>query len=424
MLNLLRIEWNKIVRQEKFFILFAMLCGFCITFEYAITKPTSNSIFISTYSVTCFPYAWLALILLNFLVVIAFNRLLPKLGCLKLQAIICFFTIAMNTFSAFKIIQITWLPFVHYLWKDIYVLLMFQQLWSVIHSTIKTSYVKYLYGLLFGIGGIGAVLGSVFPGWMAVKLGSPWLLLMTIPLYILFFFFYLSLLAFAKRVPGAQFQEISASNAVQGEGFKLIKESRFLQFILLIVVFMQFGTTLIEYQFNSHLQLIEPSLDLRTQFLGRFFGIINTVNIGLQFIGSFLLVQFIGLKRSHFFIPCLLSSNTILTLFFPSFSMIAYNYGAIKCFEYSLFTILKEMLYNPLKIQEKFQAKAIIDVFAFRGSKALASIFVLLMQANMVWLPTYFLSLVILVIFLLWIIALRRMFKSDIGNAYAERRAS
>ena len=49
----------------------------------------------------------------------------------------------------------------------------------------------------------------------------------------------------------------------------------------------------------------------------------------------------------------------------------------IKTFDYSIFNILKEMLYVPLKTDEKFKAKAVIDVFAYRSAKAFASLFVI-----------------------------------------------
>ncbi|MCP5505935.1 MAG: hypothetical protein H7A38_03510 [Chlamydiales bacterium] len=70
--------------------------------------------------------------------------------------------------------------------KDIYVLLMFQQLWSVIHTKTEMSKAKYLYGILFGVSGIGAIFGSLVPSFFAVKLGSEHLLYLTIPLYLFF----------------------------------------------------------------------------------------------------------------------------------------------------------------------------------------------------------------------------------------------
>jgi len=160
-------------------------------------------------------------------------------------------------------------------------------------------------------------------------------------------------------------------------GFKLIRSSRALKFILLIVILMQLSTTIMDYQFNNFLQQKFPMQDLRTQFYGRLWGMINTCKLCLQFFATFLLVQFLGLRKSHFVVPGILLGNAALTLFAPSFGVITYEFSVIKTFDYSIFNILKEMLYVPLKTDEKFKAKAVIDVFAYRSAKAFASLFVI-----------------------------------------------
>ena len=145
------------------FILWAMVCGFFISAEYAIIRPASNALFLSSYGSTAFPYVWLAIVPLNFLVIALYNRFLPKLGCLKMFITIASLIMGGNLFCALFMKQIASLPFIFYAWKEIYVLLMFQQLWSIIHSTVKIDKAKYLYGLLFAIGGIGGMVGSSVP---------------------------------------------------------------------------------------------------------------------------------------------------------------------------------------------------------------------------------------------------------------------
>lgn len=60
--------------------------------------------------------------------------------------------------------------------------------------------------------------------------------------------------------------------------------------------------------------------------------------------------------------------------------MISFAYVTIKAFDFSLFGVIKEMLYIPLKLDEKFRAKAVIDVFAYRSAKAFASFLILFLQ--------------------------------------------
>ena len=59
---------------------------------------------------------------------------------------------------------------------------------------------------------------------------------------------------------------------------------------------------------------------------------------------------------------------------------VTYSFAVIKTFDYSIFNIIKEMLYVPLKKEEKFKAKAVIDIFAYRSAKAFASFFVIGIQ--------------------------------------------
>jgi|JI10StandDraft_1071094.scaffolds.fasta_scaffold05900_8 AAA family ATP:ADP antiporter len=365
-------EFQKYSRGERFFLFFAMLCGFFITAEYAITKPTSNSIFLAHYSVKLYPYAWLFTVPLNFLVVTLYSRFLSKWGCFRMFLCTIFMTMGINAVSGAYVKQFPPLAFLLYVWKDIYVLLMFQQLWSVIHTKTEMSKAKYLYGILFGVSGIGAIFGSFVPSFFAVKLGSEHLLYLTIPLYLLFIGAYHQML---KR-SGMENRDHLEIKEAKG-GFKLIRSNRALKFILAIVILMQLSTTIMDFQFNTFLQMRYPIQDLRTEFYGRLWGIINTCKLCLQFFATFLLVQFMGLRKSHFVVPGILLGNAALTLFNPVFSVITYSFSVVKAFDYSIFNILKEMLYVPLKTDEKFKAKAIIDVFAYRSAKAVASLFVI-----------------------------------------------
>lgn len=186
-------------RSERIFMFCAMLCGFCISAEYAIIRPVSNAIFMTAYGSGCFPWVWIALVPLNFLAVELYNRFLPRLGCQRMFLIIAGLVIGMNILGPFLLKKWSFFPFLFYCWKEIYVLLMFQQLWSVIHSTIKFDRAKYLYGIFFAVGGLGGILGSVLPGFLAVQLGSENFLYMGIPFYVVLIGSFLCLLSYSDE---------------------------------------------------------------------------------------------------------------------------------------------------------------------------------------------------------------------------------
>ena len=105
-------------------------------------------------------------------------------------------------------------------------------------------------------------------------------------------------------------------------------------------------------------------------------------------------------------------------IFFPSFLMITSTFVFLKAVDFSLFGVIREMLYIPLKLDEKFRAKAIIDVFAYRTSKAVASCFIVCLQivASLYLLPI--ISYLSLAIFLCWFFLVIRLFKGSQSEVY------
>lgn len=409
--------------SEKVFILFVMLCSFCITGEFSITKPVSYSVFLSHFSSVYFSWAWLALLPLNFLVVSVYNHLLPKWGCYKTALTSIAVTISINLLGVFLLKQYAWFSFFHFIWKDIYVLLMFQHLWSVVHSTIEKSKAKYLYGIIYGIGGLGSVCGSCVPGFFASKYGSETLLLATGVIYLLFcLFYYGALQARYKMEQERPLQAIQIKKTQGSGGFALIKSSSQLKFILCIVVFMQLSSTFIDFYFNTYLQELFPLKDLRTEYTGKLFGVIHSVNMLLQFVGAFVLLQVVGLKHSHFLIPSLFALYALGLIVTPCFPLVVATFSTIKACDYSLFTILKEMLYLPLSSEEKFKAKAVIDVFAYRSSKALASFALLASQWFALTTFDKMLSWALFCTFCLWVLSVAFFSKNAFsGFAYSKK---
>jgi len=413
MTSVLRNSINSLLIKDRLFILSAMICGFLISAEYSIIRPVSNSIFISAYSTLWFPYAWLATVPLNVVLVALYNKYLPRLGSFRVYLLIASMITSFSLLCSCCIKDSLVLPFLFYIWKEVYILLMFQQLWSIIHATISFKKAKYLYGILFGVGALGSVCGSMLPSFFAVKVGSQTLLLATPIIYSLLTLSF-SLLLYASRkgrdihIPE---EEKRSSWSALKHGFDLIQKSPFLPFILGIVTLMQVSSSLIDFQFNHFLEKLGLTTDLRTEYTARVLGIVHLTTLVLQFFGSFLLVHFLGFKRSHLLIPMVLCINAIGLLFFPVFTMVSFSYITVKCFDFSLFGVIKEMLYVPLQRDEQFRAKAIIDVLAYRSSKAIASLLILMLQVWVGMRLHFILGSVAIAILLFWCYVVTKMFK-------------
>lgn len=290
---------------------------------------------------------------------------------------------------------------------------MFKQVWSMIHASTSLSRAKYLYGLIYGAGTIGSIAASAVPGFSAVLFGSQQLLFSTLPIYAVLFFSYTMAYRRSALAEGnGPFSQKLTANANPKESLALFGRNKFLLSILFLVAFMQISVGLMEYQFTSYLKTHILDQDLRTEYYGRISGIMNILSGVFQFVGSFLMIHFLGLRNSHFFIPLILFANMSLFLFMPTFAMISFCFVFIKAIDFSLFGIIREMLYIPLKIDEKFRAKAIIDVFAYRTSKAFVSLFILGLQIFLI--QSELLSVVSYIsigLLLAWMILVYTMFK-------------
>ena len=390
--------------QEKWFVLFSMCTCFLIALEYAITRPASGSIFLTIFSSHAIPWVWLISVPFNLACVYLYNRYLPKLGPVGMLGVIATAISLIHLFCGFALHQFPGLIFFQFIWKDIYILLMFKQLWSMIHSTIDSKRAKYLYGLIFSMGTIGSIVGSLIPGFCAVGLGSEKIFFASLPIYFLLYLsyraaFHRSALTQSSFTKGLQ-EEVDAKGS-----FSLIAKSPFLITILIVVVFMQISIGLMDYLFNAHLELQVLDLDLRTEYVGKIVGLTNLCSGLLQLVGGFVLVHFLGVRGSHLFVPFLLLCNAFTAWLIPSFGVISLSYIVIKSVDFSLFAMIREMLYIPMRLDEKFRAKAIIDVFAYRSAKAIIAVCILLLQFFLGKELLEFVSVSAMTIFLCWIIS-------------------
>jgi AAA family ATP:ADP antiporter len=247
----------------------------------------------------------------------------------------------------------------------------------------------------------------------AAEIGSETLFFFTLPIYLVMLFAYA--MAFQRSgVKETAFDRDLSENSKESkasDGLSLIRRSPFLLSVLLLVVFMQVSVGLMEYLFNSHLENYLSDQDLRTEFCGKLIGVTNLLSGLFQVIGGYIMIHSIGLKRSHFLIPLFLCASALCSWAVPSIALISFSFVFLKAVDFSLFGVLREMLYIPLKLDEKYRAKAIIDVFAYRTSKALVSVCVICLQAfaGAALLPS--INILSISIFIAWMGVVMLMFK-------------
>lgn len=357
-------------------LLFATCCSLLICCEYAAIRPCVNSLFLKTFSADIFPYTWLVAIPVNAFLVGVYNWTQRHSSIQRTFLFLVNMILLDHIFMGFFLESLPFLVFFYYLWKDSYILLLFQILWSLLHQTTTIQKSQYLYGIIFGFGGLGALLGSYYTATLVETIGSSTIFFYTIPFLLLLQPLFLLLLQHSTTPPPPPTKPPDGSF----QGIQALCRSKSLQLICFICVSMQMSSTLLDFQFQQYLQKTFPVLDERSAILAKVMGTTHLITLFLQFLGAYALSQHVGVRNTHILIPCLLLCFPLGALTIPSLTLFATAMITIKTIDFSVFTVFKEMLYIPLTKEEKNQGKAIVDVFGHRAAKGIASLVILSLE--------------------------------------------
>lgn len=269
-----------------------------------------------------------------------------------------------------------------YLFGDLYATLMVTTFFAFLNDSVTADAAKRLYGLI-GFGGVsGGVFGATtVRGFIATVTLSGWLWICVGLGLLIVLVAYVSGRVVAARPVPADHGNVPAfvPKAPAGEparhaalaGAQLVGASPYLLAIVAIVGLYEIVSTVLDFQFTSTIAHYLDGPAIGKQF-STVFAITNLVAMGVQlFLTSFIMTRF-GVGVALFVLPVavLVGSGSFFAapLLWVGSLLNTVDNG----FSYSINQSAKEALYVPTSPQEKYQAKAFIDMFVQRLAKAIA----------------------------------------------------
>jgi AAA family ATP:ADP antiporter len=152
-----------------------------------------------------------------------------------------------------------------------------------------------------------------------------------------------------------------------------------------VISLTQFIINIADLQFNKIFQDIVQDKDARTSWYGQMYSAVNFVQFFISlFVIKWVLDKF-KTRSIHLFIPLFYLVLILTALGVGAYSLIvvASVFVGFKATDYSLFAVAKEVLYQPLSKMQRYGAKYIADMFAYRGSKATISVVLVLLKPSM-----------------------------------------
>jgi len=365
-------------------------CFFLVLFSYSFIRPVCESLFLSSWGASKMPHVWIISAAATALVVWVYNKFVVSARPSRLYAVsnfmaVAFFLLFYLYFSA----KNKGFSLTAFIVKDIYVVILIEQLWTFCDATFSEKRAKILYGFLAGGCSIGGIVASVLTSELASVMGSKNLIFVGCGALLLgvWLFVYANgkggdVLIRARKKASVTAQEKEDKRSVWG-GFDVVLKSKYLILICVMLMLSQFVTALIGLQFNQVLEVQVTELDLRTAYLAKFYGATNVISLILQFGISAPMLHFLGLLLSLILVPAIMGAGSFAFFFAPTMGVLFGTRLANKSLSYSIFRSAKEILYIPLSYIEKYKGKAVIDMFIYRFAKGGIGAVIIGMQAVM-----------------------------------------
>lgn len=282
-----------------------------------------------------------------------------------------------------------WITPVLFLIKEVYIVLLIEQYWSYINSSVSGQTARRVNGPVTGVAGFGSVLGAVLTGMIVQDVGTETMILfgalMLIPSAML-----ANLTYTIHGEPEIPPPEVGFKSHM---GWRWLKENPTLFYLLMIVLSTQVVSAVLDFKFQELLSVeYAGQRDEETAFQGWFWGTLNSSSMVLQFIVAPILLSLVSLRLIHIMMPVIHITAITAAIIEPSVFTVGLAFGLFKAFDYSIFRAAKEVLYVPLSYHERYRAKEIIDVFGYRTGKGASSVVIVGMQRLGVVMGNYYLG--------------------------------
>jgi len=384
--------------EQKESLGFFLLSYFFSLFNYPLVRASTTSTFLEVYGAKSSPMAWLWTVIFLSLAVSLSNWLQARLSVQRVFFLISFFSSLLFLFTE-QLSGLSFLGYFPFIWKDIYIVLQVHLLLAFVNQALNKELFKKLVGPIGAIGSLGGVLGGLLTSYLS-STGPINNVIIASSFFVL--------------VPGFAFFKTQNVLSEKKETKKVSplksftpEVKKYVFYIASVVALTQFVINLADFQFNLSFEKSVVGKELRTEYLGHLYSLTNFLTLILQFFFVPFILTRVKEKSFHYFIPTSYFVGLFLLIALGgSFWGIAGFYIYIKASDYSFFSSAKELLYQPLTSTQKYGAKYVTDMLAYRYSKALIALILIYVQS------LFMINTLMVIFLILWGLTIAKLFQA------------
>lgn len=393
------------IRTGEFSRVWLMLLNIFLLIQCLwIIKPVANSQFLSSVGIEKLPLVFLLVALTALALSSSYSKMLNRLPLDKVMGrtyVVSIITLLMfGVLQEFHVLE-NWTSYLFYIGVAIFGLITTSQFWLLGNLLFSSLEAKRLFGFI----GAGAIAGGISGGYLTSLLtqfiSSDVMLFIAAGL--LTISFWLNKRIWQTFLPDYHSTlQLSQKKTVHEYPLRLIRNSKHLSYLALIMGISVVVAKLIEFQFSAIAAARIHDPDKLTSFFGFWFSTSNAVALGIQLLVTQRIVAFLGVGRSLFVLPGALFMGTLAVLNTP----VVWAGTTLKLLDISLKQSINkaatELLILPVPMAIKSQAKTYIDVFVDTTATGIGGI-VLIFLVNGLNLSVRAVCMMVLVLITFWI---------------------
>lgn len=384
--------------------LLLQLLIFLIITTLLVVKPTINSLFLSELGSAALPLGYVLTAVIAVLGSFFYNRALehhPLNVIIEQTFVGAILSLLLFSLAFQGNLAKGGMVYIPYVWVSIAGLLTASQFWILANLVYNIREAKRVFGFI----GAGAIAGGIFGGYLTsvltIFLDSAYLLVVAAG----FLCCCIPITRHIWKKEVAEMNTFQISKRVFSKTeppVELIKQSKLLTYIALVLGLSVVVAKLVDYQYSDYAARFITDPEELTAFFGFWFSTLSVVSLVVQLFFTQRIVGTFGVGKSLLFLPIGIGIGSIVLLFVPELWVVVGIKVVDGSLKQSVNKAANELLSIPIPLETKKKTKTFTDVVVDSIATGLAG-FILIFMVNGFDLPSIYVSLTILILIILWI---------------------
>ena len=393
------------------------LYSFLALTSYNIIKPITRSEFISSLGADDLPYVTFAMGVLIGVIMQGYTKVIavvPRRWMIPatqvgIAALLIVF------YFLFTFVAADWVAVAFYIVSLILAVLLVSQFWTLANDVYDPRQAKRLFGFIGAGSSLGGATGAGLTAFLVKSVGSKTMILIAALVMIACLLIVVTIIRREKSAGTSDASKTGEEEGVSGgEALQLLRSSRHLQVISLVIAFGAMASNIVEQQVNMAAaeQIGASNSDAIAAFLGQLIVYLSLIGFVIQLTLTSKIHRVLGIGFALLMLP--VSMGTVATLILLNRALWAPSVGRIidTSIRYTIDKTSREVLFLPLPGDIKYRAKPFIDVTMDRLAKGVGALLILVCIKDwgfgLDWQQLSYVSVVLIALWVVTAIAARR----------------